>query len=153
MGSAQSLTIPASHGMPEVRVSLVKEGNDWKLSVPSTLTPERLQSNLSRELTRVNEEKSQWPTDATEAQRAVAHHVMLAIMDQDSQQNGANHGAAGSGTDRNSSRTGSGTSGSGTTGSGTSGSGTSGSGSTGTGGSSTGTRGGSSTGGSGGSNR
>ena len=99
------MTIPASHGMPEVRVSLVKEGNDWKLSVPSTLTPERLQSNLSREIGKVNQEKSQWPTDAKEAERAVAHHVMLAIMDQDSQQTGHDRGA---GTDRNSSGTGAG---------------------------------------------
>jgi hypothetical protein len=146
MGSAQSLTIPASHGLPEVRVSVAKEGNDWKLNVPDTLTPERLQSNLSRELSKANQEKSQWPTDAKEAERALAHHVMLAVMDQDSQQTGANHGA-GSSTDRNSS-TGTGTSGSGTTGSGTGGSSSSG-----TGGSSTGTRGGSSTGGTGGSNR
>jgi hypothetical protein len=101
-GAAQSLTIPASHGLPEVRVSVVKEGNDWKLNVPDTLTPERLQSNLSRELTRANEMKAQWPTDATQAERALAHHVMLAIMDQDSQQTGGAHDRN-TGSDRNSS--------------------------------------------------
>lgn len=82
--ASQTVSIPASHGLPEVRVPLVKDGADFKISVPSTLTPARLQANLSRELTRANDMKAQWPDDATQAQRALAHHVMLAVMDQDS---------------------------------------------------------------------
>ncbi|MDB5321614.1 MAG: hypothetical protein JWN40_3245 [Phycisphaerales bacterium] len=98
--SSQSVSIPASHGLAEVRLNLVKEGSDWKINVPSTLTPDRLQDNLARELNRANDMKAQWPADANDAQRALAHHVFIAVMDQDSSRtNGADRGA---GTDRNS---------------------------------------------------
>jgi hypothetical protein len=98
--NSQSVSIPASHGLAEVRLNLVKEGSDWKINVPSTLTPDRLQDNLARELNRANDMKAQWPADANDAQRALAHHVFIAVMDQDSSRtNGADRGA---GTDRNS---------------------------------------------------
>jgi hypothetical protein len=32
-------------------------------------------------LTMVKDMKAQWPADAKEAQRAVAHHVLMALMD------------------------------------------------------------------------
>jgi hypothetical protein len=81
---AQSMTVPASHGLPAVSLSVIKEGSDWKLNVPDTLTPQKLQQNLARELARCNDQKAQWPQDAQDAQKALAHHVLLAIMDQDS---------------------------------------------------------------------
>jgi hypothetical protein len=89
MTHAQAMTVPASHGLPAVTLSVVKEGGDWKLNVPDSLTPERLQQNLARELSRCNDMKAQWPQDANEAQKALAHHVLLAIMDQDSSRTGA----------------------------------------------------------------
>jgi hypothetical protein len=113
-----------------VRVSVVKDGTDWKLDVPDSLTTERLQANLARELSRANQMKNQWPNDAAEAQRALAHHVMLAIMDQDSTSQQKTGGDRGTGSDR--SNTGSDRSGAGSDRSGA------GSDRTGTGGSSTG---------------
>jgi hypothetical protein len=94
MAASQTVSIPASHGLPEVRVPLVKDGADFKINVPSTLTAERLQANLARELARANDMKAQWPDDATQAERALAHHIMLAVMDQDSsKQTDRDHGA------------------------------------------------------------
>jgi hypothetical protein len=93
MPQTKAVIIPESHGLPEVSLSMVKEGSDWKLNVPDTLTPQRLQDNLSRELTKANQMKDQWPADATQAERALAHHVLLAIMDQDSQRPGAAQGS------------------------------------------------------------
>jgi hypothetical protein len=92
------MTIPASHGLPAVTLSVIKEGNDFKLNVPDTLTPHKLQQNLARELARCNDMKAQWPQDANEAQKALAHHVLLAVMDQDSSQ----RTGAGAGSDINS---------------------------------------------------
>ena len=96
MPHTKTMTVPASHGLPAVTLSMVKQGSDWKLNVPDTLTPERLQQNLTRELSRCNDMKAQWPQDANQAQKALAHHVLLAIMDQDSHQGNdlnAHHGA------------------------------------------------------------
>jgi hypothetical protein len=98
MPHTKTMTVPASHGLPAVTLSMVKQGSDWKLNVPDTLTPQRLQQNLTRELSRCNDMKAQWPQDANQAQKALAHHVLLAIMDQDSTRNGAAH----EGTDINS---------------------------------------------------
>ena len=96
------MTVPASHGLPAVTLSVVKEGNDFKLNVPDTLTPQKLQQNLSRELARCNDMKAQWPQDAGEAQKALAHHVLLAVMDQDSSHQQQERTGAGAGSDINS---------------------------------------------------
>jgi hypothetical protein len=92
-------TIPASHGLPAVAVSLVREGGDWKINVPDTLTPQRLQDNLARHLEMANRQRDQWPADAKDAQQAIAHHVLLAIMDV-SDAGGAGAAGAGAGNRR-----------------------------------------------------
>jgi hypothetical protein len=81
MANSTIATIPESYGLPAVVVSLVREQGDWKINVPDTLTPERLQDNLTRHLMMANQQRDQWPADAKETQQAIAHHVLLAIMD------------------------------------------------------------------------
>jgi hypothetical protein len=77
----KTASIPASHGLPAVQFLLVQEGNGWKLNVPDTLTPQRLQDNLIRHLNMANSMRDQWPADANQAQQALAHHIMLAVTD------------------------------------------------------------------------
>jgi hypothetical protein len=98
--NAVSATIPSSHGMPGVAVSLVREGGDWKINVPDTLTPQRLVENLARQLSMANQRREQWPEDAKQAQQAIAHHVMMAITDTDAAAGGRGAGGADAGRDR-----------------------------------------------------
>lgn len=73
------VTFPASHGLPECNVSLVREGMGWKLDIPDNITGDQLQQNLSTHLTRFGEMSAQWGSDANETSRLAAHHVCLAL--------------------------------------------------------------------------
>jgi hypothetical protein len=72
-------TFPASHGLPEVNVSLVQEGNQWRINIPDNISAKQLHDNLLTQLTSLDEQKNQWPNDANEASRIAAHRVMVAI--------------------------------------------------------------------------
>jgi len=76
-----SVNIAASHGAPALTVPLIHEASGWKIDAPDTLDASRLRSNLIAHLTEVQNMKDQWPATADEAYRAVAHHVLMAIMD------------------------------------------------------------------------
>jgi hypothetical protein len=133
-----TITIPASHGMPDARVRLTQESGQWKIQLPQSTDGNQLAQNIQKQLQQCAQMKDQWPADATQAQQAIAHSVLLAFSDQSS--SGGASGASGtSGTSGSSSSLG--TSGSAGGASGASGaSGTSGSSSgTGAGGSSSGT--------------
>jgi hypothetical protein len=78
-----TVQIQASHGMPALTVPMVHETPDrWKIDAPDTLTPEKLKQNVLDHLTAADEMKDQWPADVNEAHAFVAHHVLMAIMDQ-----------------------------------------------------------------------
>jgi hypothetical protein len=77
-----TVSIPASHGAPALTVPLIHEATGWKIDVPDTLDAAKLRSNLVAHLTEVQNMKDQWPATADEAYRAVAHHVLMAVMDQ-----------------------------------------------------------------------
>ena len=82
-----SVRIQASHGMPALTVPMVHEAPDaWRIDVPNTLTAEKLRANLLAHLTAANQMKDQWPADVNQAQAMVAHHVLMALMDQPVQQ-------------------------------------------------------------------
>lgn len=70
-------TIPASHGLPGLNVSLINELQGWRIDVPNTLTGQQLHDSLLRHLTHVLEMRDQWPADKNEAALRVAHHVLL----------------------------------------------------------------------------
>jgi hypothetical protein len=79
-----SVTVAASHGLPELKVPLIHELPDmWKIDVPDSVTGQKLYDNLLKHLTMVNEQKDQWPSDVNDAYRMVSHHVLLGILDVD----------------------------------------------------------------------
>jgi len=77
-----TLRVAASGDMPELTVPLIHEAPDaWKIDVPDTLTADKLRQNVLAHLTAANEMKDQWPADANQAKAAIAHHVLMALMD------------------------------------------------------------------------
>jgi len=76
------VTVSASHGLPELKVPLIHELPDvWKIDVPDNVDGAKLYDNLLKHLTMANEHKDQWPADVNDAYRAVAHHVLMAVLD------------------------------------------------------------------------
>jgi hypothetical protein len=76
------VTVAASHGLPELKVPLIHELPDmWKIDVPDSVDGARLYDNLLKHLTMANEMKDQWPADENDAYRAIAHHVLTAVLD------------------------------------------------------------------------
>ena len=71
-------TIPASHGLPAINVSLIREANGWRVDVPNNLTGEQLKDNLAKHLAHVKDSADQWPADKNDAAAMVAHHVLMA---------------------------------------------------------------------------
>jgi len=76
-------TIPASHGLPALNVSLIREAKAYRIDAPNTLTGQRLNDNLVKHLTHVADNAAQWPTDRREAARMLTHHVLMAVYDVD----------------------------------------------------------------------
>lgn len=78
---------PASHGSPELTVSMIHEAIDsWTLDVPDNLDGQRLLTNLKDHLFELGQMKDRWPADVNEAYRMVAHHVLMAVYNIPSQQ-------------------------------------------------------------------
>ena len=91
------VTVAESHGLPELKVPLIHELPDlWKIDVPDNVTGQKLYDNLLKQLTMADEQKDKWPADVNEAYRAVAHHVLMAVLDVDEH---AGHGGANFGAD------------------------------------------------------
>lgn len=87
-------------GTDNYNVSLVREGNDWKIDIPDTLNADKLKTNLAQHLTEVSQMANQWPTDWVQAQRVVVSHILMALYDvnepqQGQQQQGAQQGQQG----------------------------------------------------------
>jgi hypothetical protein len=104
-------------------------GGQWKIDLPDQIDAQKLQQNLDKHLKMVADQAEQWPQDATEAQRFISHHVLMAFYDTQGAAGATGRTGAGLGTP--------GTSGTSRDISGQSGSGTSGSSSSGTTGTST----------------
>jgi len=76
-------TIPASHGLPALNVSLIREAKAYRIDAPNTLTGQGLNDNLVKHLTHVADNAAQWPADRREAARMLTHHVLMAVYDVD----------------------------------------------------------------------
>lgn len=76
-------TIPASHGLPAIHVSLIREAQGWRIDVPNNVTGEQLKNNLAAHLTRIKDSADQWPADKNDAAAFVAHHVLMAAYNVD----------------------------------------------------------------------
>src|SRR5439155_13783308 len=76
------LYIPASHGAPDLKLSLIHEMPDiWRFDIPDNIDGQKLYDNLLTHLTWVDEHREQWPGDVNDAYRLVAHHVAMALYD------------------------------------------------------------------------
>jgi hypothetical protein len=78
-GQRATLIMPAMQGMNSVPVNLIQEGGMWKLNVPNTLTADTLHNSLLNQINWLNQNMASLPNDATQAQRVVAQHVLMAI--------------------------------------------------------------------------
>jgi len=77
--TAAHAVIPQGHGLPSVRVPLVKDAAAWRIDLPDSLTGEQLKSAVLTGLTQVGQTKAQWPADVLEAKRTVVHHVYAGL--------------------------------------------------------------------------
>jgi hypothetical protein len=77
------MDVKGTNGMPDLKVPMIHELPDsWKINVPDSVDSTKLRQNLLDHLTAVGEMSAQWPTDEKEAYRVVAHHVLMAVLDQ-----------------------------------------------------------------------
>jgi hypothetical protein len=76
-------TIPASHGLPAMNVSLIREATGWRIDVPNNLTGEQLKNNLVKHLSQVKDSAEPWPAEKSDAAALVAHHVLMAVYNVD----------------------------------------------------------------------
>jgi hypothetical protein len=74
---------PASHGLPQINVSLVRELPGWRIDIPNDVTGPQLNAALTKHLTHVKDNAAQWPGDVNDACAMVAHHVMMACYNLD----------------------------------------------------------------------
>jgi len=65
--------IPASHGLPEVRIPLVKDDLKWRLDVPDSLDGQKTFDAVKDSLYKAGQMSAQWPSDQLEAKRHVVH--------------------------------------------------------------------------------
>jgi len=65
-----NITVPLIHELPD----------SWKINVPDNMSKMQLRQNLLDQLTAVGDMSAQWPADENQAYRAVASHVLLAIL-------------------------------------------------------------------------
>lgn len=74
--------IQASHGLPPVNTTFVREDNQWKLDAQDQINPQQLQQDLTQRLNQLAQSQDQWPQDQNEAKRFVAHNVLLTLTGQ-----------------------------------------------------------------------
>jgi hypothetical protein len=73
-------TIPASHGLPDVTIPLVKDALAWRIDLPDTASGEQLKTQVLASLTKLSDMKATWPADQLDAKRAVVHHVYAGLL-------------------------------------------------------------------------
>lgn len=75
-----NVMIPAGHGLPELTVPVVKDHEAWKIDAPDDVSGQQLKQNVLDQVTAIDTMKDQWPADQLDAQRAMVHHVLVAVM-------------------------------------------------------------------------
>lgn len=56
--------------------------SDWRLTVPETLTAQKLSDNLNARLTAILSDKANWPAESRDSYHIVSHQVLAALADQ-----------------------------------------------------------------------
>jgi len=70
----------ASHGMPALNVSLIHENaSGWHFDVPNNIDAQALYNTLVSNLTHLNNQADKWPSDISDAKRAVTHAVVASL--------------------------------------------------------------------------
>jgi len=75
-----NVMLPASHGLPALTIPMVKDHEAFRVDIPDQVNGDQLKQSLQDHLTEVDNMKDQWPTDKLDAQRAIVHHVFMAVM-------------------------------------------------------------------------
>jgi hypothetical protein len=73
------LQVPASHGMPAVNVSMIRELTGWKIDIPNNRSVQQVHDDLLKHLTMIGDNQANWPADKDDAKAMIAHHVMMAL--------------------------------------------------------------------------
>jgi hypothetical protein len=72
--------VPAGHGLPALTIPIVKQHEAWRIDIPDSVTGDQLKQSVQDHLAAIDNMKDQWPSDQLEAQRAIIHHVLMAVM-------------------------------------------------------------------------
>jgi hypothetical protein len=81
------IVFPASQEYPETNVSLLKQGNEWKIDVPKSIDGAKLEQNLTHALQQISQSKN-LPQDQKMAYQQISHAIFAAMYDQQPLQNG-----------------------------------------------------------------
>jgi len=73
-------TIPASHDLPALHISLIQELGGWKIDVPNNISGQQLHDNLLKHVDHVLSMQNQWPVDKDSASLMAAHHILMGIV-------------------------------------------------------------------------
>jgi hypothetical protein len=77
-----TVTVVGKNGGADLQVPLIKEKPDaWRIDVPDSVDGPRLKDNVVAHLNKLTSMKDQWPDDINDAYRAVAIHMLRAVMD------------------------------------------------------------------------
>lgn len=75
-----AMRIPASHGLPELTLSLINEHPDmWRFDIPDTISPQQFHDNVLNTLSYLQQHQDKWPADINEAYRYFSHAIGGAI--------------------------------------------------------------------------
>jgi hypothetical protein len=93
--SSATVTVNVSKGQTSFQAKfLCESGNHWKIDVPTIMTAQKLRDNLRSQLTAIEKQSAQWPSEQYDAYRLVTRHVMMAVLDQPSSPKHADAAAA-----------------------------------------------------------
>jgi hypothetical protein len=106
--------------MQSARLNLVQEGGQWKIDLPDSIDGKQLAQNIQKHVDMAVQQKDQWGSDAQQAQRSIAQHILMAFSDQKESGQGSRSGASGAGSSSDSSAGGTGSSNSANSGAGSS---------------------------------
>lgn len=75
-----TLTLPAHGKAAAVSVNLVRQSNgEYKFAASPMMDNTVLAQNVVQQLQAIDDHKDNWPSDVNKAERAVSHHVLVAI--------------------------------------------------------------------------
>jgi hypothetical protein len=71
--------LPRAGNGSALYVSMLDEAGGWKIDVPNNRTGQQIHDDLLKNLTKLNDHQSDWPSDETAASRVVVNCVISAI--------------------------------------------------------------------------